>query len=44
MASRLKLSYVVRFSGPDTVQFLQGLSTNDVQRKAWRRHTLYFTN
>ncbi|CAA7018607.1 unnamed protein product [Microthlaspi erraticum] len=32
MASRLKSRSVVRFSGPDTVKFLQGLLTNDVRR------------
>ena len=32
MASLLKSRSVVRFRGPDTVKFLQGLLTNDVQR------------
>ncbi|KAF8101646.1 hypothetical protein N665_0202s0009 [Sinapis alba] len=32
MASKLKSRSVVRFSGPDTVKFLQGLLTNDVRR------------
>ncbi|KAG7557535.1 YgfZ/GcvT conserved site [Arabidopsis suecica] len=32
MASRLKSRSIVRFSGPDTVKFLQGLLTNDVRR------------
>ncbi|KAG2331477.1 hypothetical protein Bca52824_002657 [Brassica carinata] len=32
MASRLKSRSVVRFSGPDTIKFLQGLLTNDVRR------------
>ncbi|GJY27591.1 putative transferase, mitochondrial, partial [Tanacetum coccineum] len=32
MASRLKTRSVVRFSGPDTLKFLQGLITNDVRR------------
>ncbi|CAN8246397.1 unnamed protein product [Cochlearia groenlandica] len=32
MASRLKSRSVVRFSGPDTVKFLQGLLTNDLRR------------
>ncbi|KAJ4905774.1 Glycine cleavage T-protein family [Raphanus sativus] len=32
MASRLKSRSVVRFSGPDTIKFLQGLLTNDVRK------------
>ncbi|XP_021901826.1 putative transferase At4g12130, mitochondrial isoform X3 [Carica papaya] len=32
MASLLKSRSVIRFSGPDTVKFLQGLLTNDVRR------------
>ncbi|XP_010539968.1 PREDICTED: putative transferase At4g12130, mitochondrial [Tarenaya hassleriana] len=32
MGSLLKSRSVVRFSGPDTVKFLQGLLTNDVRR------------
>nr|GEV01680.1 hypothetical protein [Tanacetum cinerariifolium] len=32
MASHLKTRSVVRFSGPDTLKFLQGLITNDVRR------------
>uniref|UniRef100_A0A0D3B886 Aminomethyltransferase folate-binding domain-containing protein n=1 Tax=Brassica oleracea var. oleracea TaxID=109376 RepID=A0A0D3B886_BRAOL len=32
MASRLRSRSVVRFSGPDTIKFLQGLLTNDVRR------------
>ncbi|XP_030524676.1 putative transferase At4g12130, mitochondrial isoform X2 [Rhodamnia argentea] len=32
MASRLKTRSVIRFSGPDTIKFLQGLLTNDVRR------------
>ncbi|KAG9132472.1 hypothetical protein Leryth_008400 [Lithospermum erythrorhizon] len=32
MSSLLKTRSVVRFSGPDTVKFLQGLITNDVNR------------
>ncbi|KAL5552245.1 hypothetical protein UlMin_002421 [Ulmus minor] len=32
VASLLKSRSVVRFSGPDTVKFLQGLLTNDVRR------------
>ncbi|KAF8048157.1 hypothetical protein N665_2637s0003 [Sinapis alba] len=32
MASKLKSRSVVRFSGPDTIKFLQGLLTNDVRR------------
>lgn len=32
MASQLISRSVVRFSGPDTVKFLQGLLTNDVRR------------
>ncbi|WCJ26034.1 Glycine cleavage T-protein family [Euphorbia peplus] len=31
-SSRLKSRAVIRFSGPDTVKFLQGLLTNDVRR------------
>lgn len=32
MASLLKSRSVVRFSGPDTIKFLQGLLTNDVRK------------
>ncbi|KAK3038485.1 hypothetical protein RJ639_029783 [Escallonia herrerae] len=32
MASRLQTRSVIRFRGPDTVKFLQGLLTNDVRR------------
>lgn len=32
MASQLKTRSVVRFRGPDTIKFLQGLLTNDVRR------------
>ncbi|CAH9107506.1 unnamed protein product [Cuscuta europaea] len=32
MASLLKTRSVIRFRGPDTVKFLQGLITNDVQK------------
>ncbi|KAI3410222.1 uncharacterized protein J3R85_018914 [Psidium guajava] len=32
VASRLKTRSVIRFSGPDTIKFLQGLLTNDVRR------------
>ncbi|CAN8308332.1 unnamed protein product [Cochlearia groenlandica] len=32
MASRLNSRSVIRFSGPDTVKFLQGLVTNDARR------------
>ncbi|XP_056174316.1 putative transferase At4g12130, mitochondrial isoform X2 [Syzygium oleosum] len=32
MASRLKTRSVIRFSGPDTIKFLQGLLSNDVRR------------
>lgn len=32
MASRLKTRSVIRFTGPDTVKFLQGLVTNDLRR------------
>ncbi|KAK4797234.1 hypothetical protein SAY86_029560 [Trapa natans] len=32
MASRLRSRSVIRFSGPDTLKFLQGLVTNDVRR------------
>ncbi|KAF8032886.1 hypothetical protein BT93_D1695 [Corymbia citriodora subsp. variegata] len=32
MASRLESRSVIRFSGPDTIKFLQGLLTNDVRR------------
>ncbi|CAK9173150.1 unnamed protein product [Ilex paraguariensis] len=32
MASLLKTRSVIRFKGPDTVKFLQGLLTNDVRR------------
>ncbi|KAJ4712862.1 Glycine cleavage T-protein aminomethyltransferase [Melia azedarach] len=32
LASRLKSRSVVRFSGPDTIKFLQGLLTNDVRK------------
>ncbi|KAF8032865.1 hypothetical protein BT93_D1676 [Corymbia citriodora subsp. variegata] len=32
MASQLKTRSVVRFSGPDTIKFLQGLLSNDVRR------------
>ncbi|VFQ88730.1 unnamed protein product [Cuscuta campestris] len=34
MASLLKTRSVIRFRGPDTVKFLQGLVTNDVQKLA----------
>ncbi|KAL3362135.1 hypothetical protein AABB24_014815 [Solanum stoloniferum] len=32
MASRLKTRSVIRFTGPETVKFLQGLVTNDLRR------------
>lgn len=32
MASLLKTRTVLRFKGPDTIKFLQGLLTNDVRR------------
>ena len=32
LASKLKSRFVVRFRGPDTVKFLQGLLINDVRR------------
>ncbi|KAL4570879.1 hypothetical protein LXL04_026542 [Taraxacum kok-saghyz] len=32
MASLLKTRSVVRFSGPDTIKFLQGLLTNDIRK------------
>lgn len=32
MATHLKTRSVIRFTGPDTVKFLQGLVTNDVRR------------
>lgn len=32
MASLLKTRSVIRFKGPDTIKFLQGLLTNDVRR------------
>ncbi|XP_026380414.1 putative transferase At4g12130, mitochondrial isoform X1 [Papaver somniferum] len=32
MASRLKTRSVIRFRGPDTIKFLQGLVTNDVRK------------
>ncbi|KAG4171613.1 hypothetical protein ERO13_A12G221000v2 [Gossypium hirsutum] len=32
LCSHLKSRYVIRFSGPDTIKFLQGLLSNDVRR------------
>ncbi|KAJ8526820.1 hypothetical protein K7X08_029297 [Anisodus acutangulus] len=48
MASHLKTRSVIRFTGPETVKFLQGLVTNDVRRlsdpKPEDRSTLATTN
>ncbi|KAK9053176.1 hypothetical protein SSX86_029808 [Deinandra increscens subsp. villosa] len=44
MASLLKTRSVVRFRGPDTIKFLQGLLTNDVRRFGDEKSSLVSPN
>ncbi|KAI3869979.1 hypothetical protein MKX03_004968 [Papaver bracteatum] len=44
MASHLKTRFVIRFRGPDTIKFLQGLVTNDVRKFGGETSTLSTPN